>query len=188
MYNRKTDKRTIETKSKIVKSLSILLKDKDISRITVRELSDAVGIHRTTFYAHYTDVYEVYEELLNQIFYTTTEFLSSEDIVSYHDFYEKIIQYMWQNKDFSKMIFTSDAMITQLQSFFEIGCISTWQEENAGFMVTSSTGYYAAYRVSGVIAILKKWVLGNYELPAPQILEMITALDCATDEVIINKH
>ena len=57
------DRRIRKTKQQLRQSLTALLKEKPIQDITVRELADLADINRGTFYLHYRDVYD----LLNQI-------------------------------------------------------------------------------------------------------------------------
>ena len=49
----KHDLRYIKTEQAIRKTFHELLQEKDISRITVKELTERAEINKTTFYAHY---------------------------------------------------------------------------------------------------------------------------------------
>ncbi len=60
---KKYDHRTRVTKMLIRKALTDLLQQKPIQSITVKALCDKAGINRGTFYAHYTDIYD----LLHQV-------------------------------------------------------------------------------------------------------------------------
>lgn len=59
----KTDQRIRLTHMLIRKALTALLSQKPIQTITVKELCAVAGINRGTFYAHYSDIYD----LLHQI-------------------------------------------------------------------------------------------------------------------------
>lgn len=47
------DRRVRKTRLKLNESLMILIKDKNINQITVKELTDLADINRKTFYLHY---------------------------------------------------------------------------------------------------------------------------------------
>jgi AcrR family transcriptional regulator len=44
-----------------------LLEKKPLNKITVRELCDAAAINRATFYAHYTDLFDLMEKLADEL-------------------------------------------------------------------------------------------------------------------------
>ena len=52
-----------ETKRKIVDAFWELYKVTNIEKITVKKITDACGIYRTTFYLHFADVYAILEEI-----------------------------------------------------------------------------------------------------------------------------
>ena len=59
----KEDRRVRKTKKALREGLIELLNEKSIQSITVRELTDKVDIHRSTFYANFKDVYELYNHV-----------------------------------------------------------------------------------------------------------------------------
>lgn len=59
----KNDQRTRLTKMLIRKALTSLLSQKPIQSISVKELCSQAGINRGTFYAHYTDLYDLLEKI-----------------------------------------------------------------------------------------------------------------------------
>ena len=60
---KKTDRRVRKTKSQLRKGLAHLMKEKSIGEITVKELVDEVDINRSTFYLHYTDIYQMLQQI-----------------------------------------------------------------------------------------------------------------------------
>ena len=59
----KTDRRVIKTKERLYQVLIQLLAQKPIKDITVKELSEQADINRATFYLHYTDVFDLLEQV-----------------------------------------------------------------------------------------------------------------------------
>lgn len=52
-----------ETKNRIVHAFWELYKTTNIEKITVKSITDACGIYRTTFYLHFADVYAILEQI-----------------------------------------------------------------------------------------------------------------------------
>ena len=64
MAERETeDRRVRKTKKQLRSALTSLLLEKDISRVTVRDVADLADVNRGTFYAHYSDVYDLLHQL-----------------------------------------------------------------------------------------------------------------------------
>ena len=57
------DQRTRMTKMLIRKAFTELLEQKPIQNISIRELCELAGINRGTFYAHYQDIYDLLEQI-----------------------------------------------------------------------------------------------------------------------------
>ncbi|WP_440857133.1 TetR/AcrR family transcriptional regulator [Staphylococcus shinii] len=59
------DLRVIKTKQALSRSFFQLLKEKKFSNITVRNICDFALVHRTTFYQHFLDKYDLLFYLIN---------------------------------------------------------------------------------------------------------------------------
>ena len=55
----KVDRRVRKTKAQLRAGLARLMQKKSIKEITVKELVEEVDINRSTFYLHYTDIYQM---------------------------------------------------------------------------------------------------------------------------------
>lgn len=58
-----SDKRVIRTKKAIKTALFRIMEDKDISSITISELSKQAGVNRRTFYMHYRNITDILDEI-----------------------------------------------------------------------------------------------------------------------------
>ncbi len=63
----KTDARVRYTKMRIREAFFQCLREKPVSRITVKELCDLAEINRATFYSHYLDVFDLLEQLEQEV-------------------------------------------------------------------------------------------------------------------------
>lgn len=61
---KQSDRRIAKTKRAINEAFLCLLKQKNLNRITVTELSALADINKGTFYLHYNDIYALYNEVL----------------------------------------------------------------------------------------------------------------------------
>ncbi len=60
---RETDKRVIRTKKSIKAALFKLLETKDLSSVTISELTALANVNRRTFYTHYRNITDILDEV-----------------------------------------------------------------------------------------------------------------------------
>lgn len=63
----KPDRRILKTKRAIYEALVELMQKKKLNSITVTELAAAANINRKTFYTYYSTVYDVLDEVINEL-------------------------------------------------------------------------------------------------------------------------
>ena len=61
------DRRIRKTRAQLRQGLAELLKEKSLKEITIKELVEKVDINRSTFYLHYTDIYDMMEKIENEL-------------------------------------------------------------------------------------------------------------------------
>lgn len=77
---KKQDLRVIKTKKNIKEEFRKLLKNKPIEKITVTELAENALINKGTFYLHYTDIYDLYEDVIKDFIKETFGTLPTYDL------------------------------------------------------------------------------------------------------------
>lgn len=79
--NRKSDLRVIKTKRAIHTAFAELLTEKDMDDITVTDIASRAIINRKTFYNNYRGVYELVDELENEVIRTFDTAMREIDFV-----------------------------------------------------------------------------------------------------------
>ncbi len=74
------DSRVRRTKKLIKKGLCELSKEKSVTKITVKELTDLVEINRGTFYLHYKDIFELVENIENELYEEFSQLILAVDV------------------------------------------------------------------------------------------------------------
>ena len=98
---KKLDRRTAYTRMVIKESLYKLLEKKHLSEITVKELCAQADINRTIFYRNYMDIYDLYEQLEEEL---TEQAFADGDIQK--DRY-KLLELIYENQTFYREFFDS---------------------------------------------------------------------------------
>jgi len=59
---------TEATKKRFIKAFLTLYRDQPIEKITVREISDAAGYNRITFYRYFNSIYDLYDHIVRMMY------------------------------------------------------------------------------------------------------------------------
>ena len=74
------DRRVRKTKAQLREGLARLMQKKSIKEISVKELVDEVDINRSTFYLHYTDIYQMLQKIEEDAMQNITEVMKKYPI------------------------------------------------------------------------------------------------------------
>ena len=99
----KPDRRVARTKKAIKNAFAELLSKKDISEITVTDIAEAADVNRKTFYNYYNSVYDIINEIENELVSAFDQVLNNIDFKQEMQnpcgIFEKLTSVM--NRDFS---------------------------------------------------------------------------------------
>jgi len=114
MRAKKDDRRVKYTKMVLRDSLLKLLSEKDISRITIKEICENADVNRATFYAHYTDQYDLLAKIENELIDNIRVYLSGNEQKGYPrsdsewsdtvDLVAEIFDYLKENAALCKLL------------------------------------------------------------------------------------
>lgn len=170
----KNDPRVIRTKKLILEAFAELIQEKDFKDITVRDITEKATINRATFYAHFTDKYELLDlSLLDGYRENLHQRLSCHDLLNHQSLTNLLLSMCQYHQELSGQCSRNydslgdhfqKKMIEELQKnilhFFEnVGPIT---EEHKAIATTLSWGIYgAAY----------SWNMEGRKIPAAQLAE-----------------
>jgi AcrR family transcriptional regulator len=82
MEGKTTDRRVRKTRDKLRQILIDMLKKRDLKDISVLELAHQADVNRGTFYLHYKDIYDLFEQIENDIIQDFANLISARDLTS----------------------------------------------------------------------------------------------------------
>ncbi|MCR5341213.1 MAG: TetR/AcrR family transcriptional regulator [Saccharofermentans sp.] len=177
--NVKDNQRARATRYRIIKAVfeTIAYENKSVERVTVREICEKTGINRSTFYAHFRDVYDVVEKVERTMADGLTEsFLNSLD--SGEDLetcFLTLFEYVREYREFYSMYFGT---------FHQSGVIDvSWDllqdklkglsYEQLGYRSEKEMEYHKEFFLFGMTAMIRHWVMRNCEETPQEILEFM---------------
>ena len=180
MDMRKEDRRVRKTKKALREGLAELLMEKSIQNITVRELVDRVDVHRSTFYANFKDIYDLYEQMEDLVIEEVGEILSVEYDLDAKVFFGVLFRYVMENKKMCRLIFGEHAngtVFNRIVSLFKASCVACWCREFNLAEAPEGMEAYAHFFLSGSLGVVGEWVASDFQRPAEELMAMLIALD-----------
>lgn len=175
----KDDHRRRVTKLLIRKSFTGLLKQKPIQSISIKELCEAAGINRGTFYAHYTDIYDLLakmEEDMAQDFQRALEPLLATqggDLTPVK-ITAGIFQCLKDNADICTVTlgdYGDKAFAWRLINLGREKCLETYSRFFAG-ATPKQIEFFYAFVSAGCIGLLQKWLAEGMATGADEVAAM----------------
>lgn len=171
--------------------LARLMQKKSIKEITVKELVDEVDINRSTFYLHYTDIYQMLEKIEEEAMADIREAMECcpddcterEKIIP---FLARFFSIMDSNRDLSLALLGPNGDMDFVERIETL--IANKFLKQSSFPATDSEIRYAyAFCLSGCIGMIKTW-LSRTEHESPEAMAELTyhLIDNTTQEYIQN--
>lgn len=165
---KRMDRRVRKTRAQLRKGLAELLREKSIKEITVKELVEKVDINRSTFYLHYTDIYDMMEKIENELAEDIEELIQAHPVSPFNEesftFIEDIFAILAENKDICAALLGPNGDISFLHRIEDILSEHSLNALRQTFPEKiEDLKYSYAFCMSGCIGLIKTWLGGEYE-------------------------
>ncbi len=156
------DRRTRKTISLIKKTFTHLLLEKDIKDISISELTELADINRGTFYLHYKDIFDLFEQIEKDVwddFIGIIEANKNKSQQSLSLILLELFRYIAANPDIFFVIFNTreTTFLNRLIEIVRPKSPAEWEN----LLSTEKEEYYDYYYhfISfGCVALVNKWV------------------------------
>lgn len=176
----KQNQRIMLTKQLIHTAFLRLLRNKSIREVSIRELCNAAGINRTTFYNHYGSQYDVFTEIADRYLEDISAVIASANIQDHPGVLTKcalVLQYVADHFELSKLLMNNnvdDSFASRLLSLPKIEDMLA--EALSGVEDEKERKATIDFAIYGSYKLLQDWVndpcRNNAEIEAALILEL----------------
>ncbi len=172
------DRRAAKTKRAIRIAFLELLKQKSINRISVVEISKLADLGRGTFYLHYKDVYDLMEQLENELIYNIELFYDQsypcDNSMKILNFTDKLTEYMETNREVFLVlarIENGGRTLEKIKKFFNHKL-----QADSSCSVTEADKVEVIFIVAGVFGVLETWLCEEMKMPGKAVSELLHKL------------
>ena len=179
MYQKKRDKRSIQSMEWIYEALEQLMDVKDYSKITVTDVVNKANLGRTTFYRHFETIDDVLKmkcyEKFKEFRQYCIDYYKSND-VNDNSFLKPFLRYWYDNSKIIELLIKAnreniikESLTKEVKFFIEASSVSKNQ------VIASHLNYFVEMRVSNSISILTEWIKNDKNLKPDELADIITA-------------
>ena len=172
MKEANADRRVRKTKAQLRQGFTLLLREKRLKDITVKELTDLVDLNRGTFYRHYRDLYDMAAQIEDEMFEefqaVMDAYPSSALQVGIEPILRDVFRFISKHADMCAVLLGTQGDNYFLQRLKTSVYDRIMQDWGALYGLSSAPrgDYYICFLVEGSIGLLQAWVRnGRRESP-----------------------
>lgn len=176
------DKRVIRTKALLIRSLSALMKQKNIKDITVKELCEYADINRGTFYLHYKDIYDMLDSIEQELSEKFLQIFQKYNSETNEDFpyplFLEIFKLVDDNAELFRVLIGPNGDISFIMKIFKLYNIHCLQSEFNKLSPQFSINqvYYSNFILYGCVGLIEQWLSRDTKESPEKMAELITKL------------
>ncbi len=169
---------SIRSKNSIKKAVAKLIHEKDVKKITVSDIIREADISRGTFYAHYSDVSSVIEQIESEELKALMEYVDrfglENVLTNVTTIIEQICDYLSRDKEYYRMLAQSNILNNYLWRLVEVYYDKLLDIVISQQKVTNKdeANIYLVYVTSGAKSTILAWLDGNLKGTPKEIAEI----------------
>ena len=178
---RKTDRRVIKTKKAIRSAFSHLAAEKNISDITVKDIAERADINRKTFYNYYDGVYQVIDEIENELITAFATALSEIDFTVVINnpslLFDRLTNNISRDIDFYSHLAKREENSSLIRKI--INTLKDKLKQSVSSQITVSPellDIVADYTVGGLVAVYQSWFASRRKVPLETLSQIVSTL------------
>lgn len=176
--NKKQPEITMITKQTIKDAFWELYKEKKIEKITVKDITIKAGYNRSTFYAYFTDVYDILEQIEEDLM-PGIEHIPPVDTSREHspDFFENIITIYEKNSTYYSVLLSENGdprFAIKMKNVFKSMMMEAITNRVNSSLVEMD--YALEFLVGATLSIVKHWFDQDKNIPMKQLIPLMYKL------------
>ena len=180
--NKDNNRRFQETEKKIKKAYGILAAEKPVEQITVTDICELAGIHRTSFYGHYQDIPDLLEQLtLEQLMNFLKDPEEKSGKWSMRDcFLEQLAFYKKYQETVSGHL-EGNSSYEVLNELLNLPLYAEGYDQAFGLHTETEKAYHRIFFQNGYMAVIRQWIRGGCREPEEEIADLICSIFTAKE-------
>jgi AcrR family transcriptional regulator len=172
----------MRSRENIRKAYVELIHEKGTINITVKELVERADVNRSTFYAHYQDIYAVLEEIENEIVQKMFTFLDASEhtelLYNPLPFLMRIGAELERNREFYRLLIETSGSVAFIQKLKGVFLKQMLTDKKAFSQVKRQREFLVCMNLlaGGGVDLLCDWVTGKIDVPMKELASIVNEI------------
>lgn len=178
----KTDARVRYTKHIIQEIFLDLLKQKSLSKITVKEICEKAEINRGTFYKHYADVYDLMEKLEDSALQEFEKLLVSTEQNGQIPMLVTLLTSLQKYSDLITALTANSSnthFISRMMDCCSKYALSHLAMDDSDYLTDVKKQHLYSYLIGGTSSLIEHWLQSGFQAPPEEIAHAIQEINDA---------
>lgn len=177
-----SDERYSTVEDAIFDTFFLLLKEKELEKITVSDVIKKAGIVRSTFYNHYENIPALLnaaeDKTINDIFNLMESFHPQNDKDMCHSYFLAICNYTRKNPFLANLLQTprGDVFFEKAITMFHQYVTEVTKSSGRASNDHTEFSYMIAGAIGSTVGILHKWTAENFNTPAEEVADIMSTI------------
>lgn len=175
--NVENNQRFQDTEEKIFCAYRKLAGSREPDKVTVAGICREAKIHRTTFYGHFTDVYDLQEKVVRRQFLILLQgFINKDGSWDFRDGMRKQMEFYEKNKEIIKLHLTSERKTGRADMLFDFSLEQKYSESYQRYFHLKNeeeVRYHQEFFHTGLAAVVRQWVLSGCRESPEEIADFL---------------
>lgn len=176
-HNKTEDRRVKRTKKILKECLFTLLEQKSIDSISVKELTEAADVNRSTFYFYYNDINDMMMQVQNEIYDVFDEKVlkNRSSFLTVEDFTDYLIHFLDFCKEYEKIckFVISNDPNNFLAKKIKKNMLKYIPDSNKVFAANDSKRYLTCFAVSAMWETIIQWMYDGMPVPPEEMASFL---------------
>ena len=176
------------TKNALATALKKLLSKKELSKITISNITEECGVNRQTFYYHFKDIYDLLEWIFTN---EVIEEIDNEIEENWQQKFIYIFEYVIQNKEFIKNVYSSGSKEYFLKFAYKqtnLLIINFIEKEYKDKKIKEENKKFIAnFYKYGFVGIIENWIVTEMKESPENIIKKLDVMISGSFEEAVKK-
>ena len=176
---KKENRRVRYTRQALRESLLAQLADKPLNKISVSSVCEKADINRSTFYLYYKDVYDLMEQIEDELYSELLELASSNPHpLPGTDLLRRIYETIYKNRDLARVVFGKfgdKEFMKKVSNIYRDQAISEWRRQFS-HLDEETLAYIYTFSTYTNIGVIERWINHDFHETPEQLAQLTHTL------------